>query len=141
MGIALLDLGETALSVAEQALGKRAGKPDSGGLAREAHIVAHCIRKEEGHSYAELVDRVSLTLAVLTASASTQTRRLIQSRSTTHSTGSRSTSGERCCAFPRSNTRNLATSLWTAGSSSATKYHSSISSGVAGASERSKRRR
>ncbi|WP_302082906.1 transposase [Salinibaculum rarum] len=64
MGVALLDLVETALRVAKQALGKRAGKPDSGGLAREAHIVAHCIRKEEGHSYAELVDRVSLMPAV-----------------------------------------------------------------------------
>jgi len=53
MGVALLDLVETALRVAKQALGNRAGKPDSGGLAREAHIVAHCIRKEEGHSYAE----------------------------------------------------------------------------------------
>jgi hypothetical protein len=60
MGVALLDLVETALRVAKQALGKRAGKPVSGGLAREAHIVAHCIRKEEGHSYAELVDRLSL---------------------------------------------------------------------------------
>ena len=64
MGVALLDLVETALRVAKQALGKRAGKPDSGGLAREAHIVAHCIRKGEGHSYAELVDRVSLMPAV-----------------------------------------------------------------------------
>jgi hypothetical protein len=60
MGVALLDLVETALRVAKQALGNRAGKPDSGGLAREAHIVAHCIRKEEGHSFAELVDRLSL---------------------------------------------------------------------------------
>lgn len=48
MGIALLDLGETALCVAEQTLGKRAGKPDSDRFAREAHIVVHCIRKEEG---------------------------------------------------------------------------------------------
>jgi len=64
MGVALLDLVETALRVAKQALGNRAGKPDSGGLAREAHIVAHCIRKEEGHSYAELVDRMSLMPAV-----------------------------------------------------------------------------
>ena len=60
MGVALLDLVETALHVAKQALGKRVGKPVSGGLARETHIVAHCIRKEEGHSYAELVDRLSL---------------------------------------------------------------------------------
>ncbi|SDJ96136.1 hypothetical protein SAMN05216226_1131, partial [Halovenus aranensis] len=64
MGVALLDLVETALRVAKQALGNRAGKPDSGGLAREAHIVAHCIRKEEGHTYAELVDRLSLMPAV-----------------------------------------------------------------------------
>ncbi len=47
MGVALLDLVETALRVAKQALGKRAGKPARVGLAREAHIVAHCIRKEE----------------------------------------------------------------------------------------------
>ena len=64
MSVALLDLVETALRVAKQALGNRAGKPDSGGLAREAHIVDHCIRKEEGHSYGELVDRLSLMPAV-----------------------------------------------------------------------------
>ena len=56
----MLNLVETALHVAKQALGKQAGKPDSGGLAREAHIVAHRIRKEEGHSYAELIDPVGL---------------------------------------------------------------------------------
>jgi hypothetical protein len=64
MAVALLDLVETALRVAKQALGKRAGKPESGGLAREAHIVAHCIHKEEGHTYPELVDRMSLMPAV-----------------------------------------------------------------------------
>jgi hypothetical protein len=64
MGVALLDLVETALCVAKQALGKRAGKPDSGGLAREVQIVSHCIREEGGHSYAELVDRVTLMSAV-----------------------------------------------------------------------------
>lgn len=64
MGVVLLDLVETALRVAKQALKNRAGKTDSSGLAREAHIVAHCIRKEEGHNCAELVDRVSLMLAV-----------------------------------------------------------------------------
>lgn len=64
MGIVLLNLGEIALRVAEQALGKRADKPNSGGLAREAYVVAYCIRKEEDHSYAELVDRVSPMPAV-----------------------------------------------------------------------------
>ncbi len=33
MGVALLDLVETARRVAKQALGKRAGKPDSGANA------------------------------------------------------------------------------------------------------------
>ncbi len=32
--------------------------------AREAHIVARCIRKEESHNYAELVDRISLMPSV-----------------------------------------------------------------------------
>ncbi len=44
MAIVLLDFVEKALRVAKQALGKHAGKPESGGLPREAHIVAHCIR-------------------------------------------------------------------------------------------------
>ena len=51
---------DTLLRVAKQALGNRAGKPDSGGFARESHVVAHCIWKEEGHSYAELVDWLGL---------------------------------------------------------------------------------
>jgi IS5 family transposase len=60
MAVALLDLVENALRVAKQALGNHAGKPESGGLPREAHIVAHCIRKEEGHTFTELVDRLGL---------------------------------------------------------------------------------
>ncbi len=43
MGVALLNLVKTAPRVAKQALGNRAGKPARVGLAREAHIVAHCI--------------------------------------------------------------------------------------------------
>ena len=60
MAVELLSLVENALRVAKQALGTHAGKPESGGLPRETHIVAHCVRKEEGHSYTELVDRLSL---------------------------------------------------------------------------------
>jgi len=60
MGVALLDLVEKGLRVAKQALGNRAGKPESGGLPRETHIVVHCIRKEEGHTFAEIIDRLSL---------------------------------------------------------------------------------
>jgi IS5 family transposase len=60
MAVALLDLIERALRVAKQAVGNHAGKPESGGLPREAHIVAHCIRKEEGHTFTELIDRLGL---------------------------------------------------------------------------------
>lgn len=52
------------LRIAKQALGNRAGKPARVGLAREAHIVAHCIRKEEGHSHAVFVNWMNLTQAV-----------------------------------------------------------------------------
>lgn len=64
MAIALLDFVQNVLRVAKQALGNRAGRPASGGLPREAHIVAHCIRKEEGHTFTELVDRLGLMPAV-----------------------------------------------------------------------------
>jgi len=60
MAIALLDFTQNVLRVAKQALGNRAGRPASGGLPREAHIVAHCIRKEESHTFTELVDRLGL---------------------------------------------------------------------------------
>ena len=60
MAVELLDLVKTALRVAKQALGNRAGKPESGGLPREAHIVAHCIRKEEDYTFTELIDRLGL---------------------------------------------------------------------------------
>ena len=58
MAVVLLDLVEKALRVAKQALGKHAGKPESGGLARATHIVAHCIRKEEDYTFTELIDRL-----------------------------------------------------------------------------------
>jgi len=64
MRVGVLAPVATTLRVAKQPLGKRAGKPDSGELAHEADIVAHCIRKEESRSSAELVDRLSLMPAV-----------------------------------------------------------------------------
>jgi hypothetical protein len=64
MAVALLDLVEKALRLAKQALGSNAGKPESGGFPRETHIVAHCIRKEEGHTFTELIDRLGLMPAV-----------------------------------------------------------------------------
>jgi IS5 family transposase len=60
MAIVLLDFVENILRTTKQALGKYAGRPASGGLPREAHIVAHCLRKEEGHTFTELVDRLGL---------------------------------------------------------------------------------
>jgi len=60
MAIDLLDFVQNALHAAKQALGKRAGKPESGGLPRETHIVVHCIRKEEGHTFTEIVNRLGL---------------------------------------------------------------------------------
>lgn len=48
-------LVEKALRVA-----KHVGKDESGRLPRETHIVAHCIRKEEVHTFTELVDWLGL---------------------------------------------------------------------------------
>jgi hypothetical protein len=45
-------------------LGKRADEPTSGGFARWKHIVIHCIRLEDDHTYREVVDRISLMSAV-----------------------------------------------------------------------------
>lgn len=47
MDAALLGLVGTALRVAKQELGKRAGKPSQIGLVHEIQIVVRCIRKEE----------------------------------------------------------------------------------------------
>jgi len=64
MEVALLDFVQECRHLAKQALGKHAGEPASGGFARWKHVVFHCIRIEDGHSYRELVDRVSLMEAV-----------------------------------------------------------------------------
>jgi len=60
MAVALLDLVEKALRVAKQALGESSGEARIWRVSREAHIVAHCIRKEEDHTFTELVDRLGL---------------------------------------------------------------------------------
>ena len=64
MAVVLLDFVRKALRVAKQALGNQAGKPESGGLPRETHIVAHCLRKEEGYTFTELIGRLALMPAV-----------------------------------------------------------------------------
>ena len=58
MEIDLLDFVEQCRHLAKQALGKHAGEPASGGFARWVHVVLHCIRVEEGHSYRETPNRL-----------------------------------------------------------------------------------
>ena len=57
MEIDLLDFVEQCRRLAKQALGKHAGEPASGWFARWVHVVVHCIRPEEGHSYRETPNR------------------------------------------------------------------------------------
>ena len=58
MEIDLLDFVEHCRRLAKQALGKHAGEPASGGFARWVHVVLHCIRLEEEHSYRETPNRL-----------------------------------------------------------------------------------
>jgi IS5 family transposase len=58
MEIDLLDFVERCRHLAKQALGKHAGEPASGGFARWVHVVLHCVRLEEGHSYRETPNRL-----------------------------------------------------------------------------------
>ena len=58
MEIDLLNFVEQCRRLAKQALGKHAGEPASGGFARWVHVVLHCIRLEEGHSYRETPNRL-----------------------------------------------------------------------------------
>ena len=44
--------------LARQALGNQAGEPTFGGLARWKHVVIHCYRLEDGHSYRETENRL-----------------------------------------------------------------------------------
>ncbi|NLV08377.1 IS5 family transposase [Halomicrobium sp. HM KBTZ05] len=58
MEIDLLDFIEQCRHLAKQALGKHAGEPASGGFARWIHVVLHCYRLEDGHSYRETPNRL-----------------------------------------------------------------------------------
>lgn len=44
----------------QTSVGNHAGKREFGGLPRGTHIVEHCIRKEETHTFTKLVDRFGL---------------------------------------------------------------------------------
>ena len=54
----LLDFVEKCKRLSKQALGKRAGEPATGGFARWKHVVIHCFRREEGHSFRETENRL-----------------------------------------------------------------------------------
>jgi IS5 family transposase len=54
----LLDFMRIGKRLAKQALGKDAGKPVEGGLARWKHVVIHCYRLEDEHSYRETENRL-----------------------------------------------------------------------------------
>ncbi|SNR61244.1 Transposase domain [Halorubrum vacuolatum] len=58
MEINILDFIEQCRDLAKQALGKHAGEPASGGFARWVHVVLHCFRVEDGHSYRETSNRL-----------------------------------------------------------------------------------
>jgi len=58
MEVDLLDFAEQCRRPVKQALGKHAGEPASGGFARWKHVVLHCLRLEDGHSYRETPNRL-----------------------------------------------------------------------------------
>jgi len=58
MEIDLLDFVQKSKRLAKQALGKHAGEPASGGFARWVHVVLHCFRLEEEHSFRETENRL-----------------------------------------------------------------------------------
>jgi len=58
MEVDLLDFVEQCRRLVKQALGKHAGEPASGGFARWKHVVLHCLRLEDGHSYRETPNRL-----------------------------------------------------------------------------------
>lgn len=54
----LLDFVTECRRLAKQALGSRAGEPATGGFDRWVHVVIHCIRLEEQHTYRETANRL-----------------------------------------------------------------------------------
>jgi len=58
MEVDLLDFVQECKRLAKQALGKHAGEPATGGFARWVHVVLHCFRLEEEHSFRETENRL-----------------------------------------------------------------------------------
>jgi len=59
MEVNLLDFVEQCRQLVKQALRKHAGKPASGGFAHWKHVVLHCFRFEDGHSYRDTPNRLT----------------------------------------------------------------------------------
>jgi IS5 family transposase len=59
MEVDLLDFVQECKRLAKQALGKHAGEPATGGFARWVHVVLHCFRLEEEHSFRETENRLA----------------------------------------------------------------------------------
>ena len=57
----LLDFVENCTRPAKRALGRHAGEPEVGGLARWQHVVVHCLRIEDEYSYREPENRLEYT--------------------------------------------------------------------------------
>ena len=129
MEVDLLDFVERCRHLAKQALGKHAGEPASGGFARWIHVVLHCFRLEEGHSYRETPNRLEYMAEIRDVLG--LDRDDLPEFSTVYKSfdGSKCGCGGRFCAFQRSNTRSLATQLWTARSSTTARPRRTTASG------------
>ena len=58
MEVDLLNFVEQCQQLVKQALGKHLGEPAGGGFARWKHVVLHCLRLEDNHSYRETPNRL-----------------------------------------------------------------------------------
>ena len=117
MEVDLLDFVEQCRRLVKQALGKHAGEPAIGGFARWKHVVLHCLRLEDGHSYRETPNRLKYMAEIRNVLG--LDRDDLPDYSTIYKSFDRLKCGYggRYCAFPRSSTHSLATLRSTARSS------------------------
>src|SRR6056297_589357 len=129
MEIDILDFVEQCRDLAKQALGKHAGEPASGGFARWVHVVLHCFRLEEGHSYRETPNRLKYMTEVRDVLG--LDRENLPDYSTIYKSFDRLKMWvwRDCCSFQRSNTRSLVTLLSTARSLTAAVLRRTSASG------------
>jgi len=130
MEVDLLDFVEQCRRLVKQALGKHAGEPASGGFARWKHVVLHCLRLEDGHSYRETPNRLKYMAEIRDALGLDPDD--LPDYSTIYKSFDRLKKcgyGGRCCAFPRSSTRSPNTLRSTARSSTGDVRHRTFVSG------------